>query len=189
MSITYDGNFTIATQNGPLKKWWDSETQAYMYRQSMVQIVANWVKQGWTLKGPDGGYLTEETEPNVEGPLAYWDRVFAWVPPTRVMGESLVYPYQLEFTGGTGDPSIVEIPLSITALVTYDYFYTTDPSTIPINRTYRIGLADGILYSVGPFPADATNAVLQDSSLRQWKGLIWERKTPRGNIADAITAI
>jgi len=176
-TVLYDGasgvgNHSRPFQVGPQIKWTDEQTRGTLYKRRYRQRASLWAPLALSAKGPIGGWLVEETQPSPIGNgIVEWERVWAYLPPSRTRGETTVFNYQ-ELQG----TDIVELPITTTALVDYDYFHTLDPSTIPQLRAYRLIKVGETIYTLGPAPATGAQLVLaEDSRVREWRGHIYER--------------
>ena len=73
-----------------------------------------------------------------------------------------------------GSKSILEFPITTSALVRLDYFARADPSTIPQLRAWKATITNGVLRFLGT-PPDGKLALAEDSRIREWKPFIYER--------------
>lgn len=168
-----DGDFSIASQTGPIIKSLDQRKRSIIYRQPMIQEIATWVAAERSIVGPDGGFLVEESAPeHVGGGLCKWDRVFAEVPSSRDEFEPYVHAYQFVIDG-----AIAEMALPVKSTVAYSYERTTSPEDITILRAYRLAILGGIIYATGDAPTPGEPIIATDTQVERWMGDIFEIRT------------
>jgi len=170
------GSFRTPIQIGPTLRWMDRDTRGKLYSRTYRQRADLWQPLALGGTGPAGGWLIEESQPSDKGcGLVEWTRTWAFLPPTRSVGESISYVYQ-ELTASD---EIIEMPIATTALVTHKWFHTLDPSTIPVLKTYRLVNVNGTIYQTGQAPASGDKLILaEDSRLSNWRGHLYERTAP-----------
>jgi len=170
-----DGNFLTPLQIGPTIRWLDAETRGRLYKRTYRQRASQWQPQALGAPGPEGGWLIEESQPSDKGAgLVEWERTWALLPPTRAVGESIVFNYQ-EISG----TDIIEAPIPTTAIVAHTWFHTLDPSVIPVLKATRYVKFGNLIYLFGQPRAAGQDIILaEDSRLRNWRGHLYERTAP-----------
>lgn len=170
----------VPHQMGPPRPSWDPITKGQQYEITYRVPAEAWVAEAMDSVGPSGGNLVSESIPrNVGAGLVEWDRKYMFLPPSRTTAESIAYPVQALVTSGSS-VNLVEIPLTTTASMVFDYFHTTAPGNIPILHAYRLTkVAENTFYFIGTKPADDAQLIIAlDSSVRWIAGFFYERKTP-----------
>lgn len=152
-----------------------------------VYTVPYWVTAGsaepaFGTNGPfGGGYVGPVGRAHpIGGGIVEVRRQFSLVPNQRDEWESFSYPYHLTFVTVFGPNACVEpFALTVNTRVHYDYFFTTDPGSIPLPRAMTIQqtcigllLVHGDLRTVQP----NQEILAEDALLKRWKGNIYERK-------------
>jgi hypothetical protein len=190
LTTLHDGyNPGLAFQVGPARPFLDARTRGSGYFLTLRVLAPYWAGLPIDTPGPSGGWLVSETTPHHVGAgLLEWDRKYLNVPPSRSMAESITYPYQL-IVSVSGQFSLAELPITTTCSMVYDYWHTTDISTITIERTFRLTeVAQNSFYELGTPPGNATTIVAADSAVRQLEGNFFERKTPWITVASLTQA-
>lgn len=179
MSNTFldDGQLrSIPWQHGPRVRWRDADSRGVLYKLKMRVGAEFFAELPISSAGPAGGWLVEESQPHDIGAgLVEWERVYAYLPPSRVVGESIVYVIQEVYSG-----DIVEMPIATTANVQHDYFHTLNPrDEIPLLRAWKIAKLGDVIYTLGTPPGDLDTTILaEDSQVRPWRGNIYLRTAP-----------
>lgn len=200
--IFLDGDHTVAFPVSPIvwERPFKLDSRKYVYRQTYRQLAAYWKPMPLSSRGPQGGFLVEESEPkSVSGTaLLEFVRTFALVPLSRNEYEDTSYSFQKVITSFNSDTreetqSLLEIPMSLTSRVQYDYFHVPNASLIVPATPYSVVVFRGQHYyqagsavdwvgtdpSASPIPSVASGLELvgEDSKVRSWKGFIFERVT------------
>ncbi|HEX8309940.1 MAG TPA: hypothetical protein VF614_01405 [Chthoniobacteraceae bacterium] len=175
LKVHYDGSYTSPTAIGPLVRSTDPDTQSYLFRQHFHQLANKWQRTLQGAYGPHGSYLVEESEPTEkDGGIVEWSRLYAQVPPRRTEGQPYNHTYQFL----TSEGGIEEVVLYSSSVLVFDYFETSDTSTIPLFEAFRLFTFGGVTHSVGTPPEPGAPFIIaEDSTLNRWRGTIWERVT------------
>jgi hypothetical protein len=181
----FDGDFTTAQLAGPpqFEIPFKTDPKPYAYKLPYWQFLSNFADISFGTPGPLGGtYVggSPGTFKSIGGGIIEFWREFALVPDTRSEFESFVYPYQFYFPM-IGRSGTAELPITTSSRVQFDYFRTDDPSSIPLPRAPKMWAPGAVFFlndwlSVALSP-DGTEVLAQDSTLKQWKGDIFERQS------------
>jgi len=177
MSRYTDGTWTTAQQDGPKIRTIDPSTRSLIYEQKYLQTAEDWAKLDLDTTNTEGAFLVHETDPQaLDCGILGWTRVFAAVPDNRIEYGEYVHAAQYAVAG-----ELMELSIKTTAKFAYDYFHTSDPTSIELLRAPRAGVSGSVFYVLnGPFPEDGTERVAEDSKLTRWRWArsnIWERLT------------
>jgi hypothetical protein len=176
--VHYDDSLEIAQPHGPLKPRLLTETQSMLYVQPMWQRIGFWVPLPRDSAGPFGSILVEESDPSIlGGDVAEWERTFATIPNPRFEAEGTSYEFQDTLEDEEEVLRVVNLPAVTTTYLRYEYFLASDPRTIPILSGYRIGSTRRLIFQRGTYASDGGFVTADDSTLRRWRGNIWERIT------------
>jgi hypothetical protein len=188
----FDGDHTIANQEGPIRYWQDEVTRSRLYAVKVRQIASYWKALAISAPGPQGGFLVHESQPRaIGGPLLEWERTYADVPAAFSRCEMLTYPIQLIVTTSgleSYSQSLAEIPINTPVQVNYSYALTTtawDGVTFPVVRKCTIVMVGPLFYHVGSPPTlPATNVQGADTEISRWKGDIYQARNMILNVPD-----
>lgn len=177
--VYFDGDYSEPVPIGPLLSWQDPDTRSKLYRQKYHQTASSYVPAVIGSAGPDGtgSKLVEETPPTDTGVggVVEFERVWAVKPATRVRREKYVHAYQ-----AIVESDLIEVPLTVSATVTYEYFETADGSGVPVIKAKRwVSSGQFLFYVGGGVPESDGSGVAEDSEINLWKGNFWERITRR----------
>lgn len=196
-----DGDYSIAQPDGPPRPGIPfSDNQIYVWEQDYQINRADFAPLALdTEYDEDANFvLVEETSPqHIGGGVVKWTRVYAKVPDQRDEYESFAYQFP-GIVGGSltadEDAARPATTKQVTSRLQFDYELTDTPSGIALETKFVVNgfsvggvilPADGNLLSglTDPTTDDyvnsliGTEAVAEDSTLRRWRGNIWERVT------------
>lgn len=174
----YDGATGVGTHaipfvHGPILGWVDPETRGKLYKATFRVRAEFFPNQYIGSAGPLGGWLIDPGQPSHIGcGLLEWEQTYAFLPPSRPGGETVSYLVQ-QISGG----EIVELAFATSAVISYDYFRTVDPTTIPTLRAVRYVKVNDAIRIVGTPSANTGNGYVlaEDSRIREWRPQIYER--------------
>lgn|GEM_PF-6096158 len=185
--VVYDGDFSEPSEVGlPIfEKPFPEDPKNYVYRVPYWQAQESYTDPVIDETGPYGGFATgmDYNFKDIGGGIISFEREFALVPDSRIGGRgSYVYSYQNVGLVSGAAKTISENALTTQSYVQYDYFHTTDPSSIELPnapRAVSIAFGDGsiiaFLYGWG-FLNPNDPILAEDAILRLWKGNIYERQ-------------
>ena len=181
---TYDGDWTVARQDGPTVITWERETYTHIFKKKFKVLAANYSRTAmdtaidetfpFVLNGVP--VLVDESEPSAEDcGVVTFERTFAEPPATRDEFIGYVHNSQYGLTiDGTFD--ILEYARQCTARVHFEYFNTTSPGSITYNRAYKLVKIGTTVYNTGgPNPGFDVERVAEDSTIERWQAF------PRSN--------
>ena len=204
-AFIYDGTLSTATQDGPAT--WHlpfqdrGDTQSFEYKAMFTQLAANFVplqnsqnplttfenvQAIVTARGV--AYLVEEGDPTDAGAgLLRFSRTYASLPRTRYEKTTIVYPYQFlsidpgyDWDNPPEFPEVAELPLTLSATVTYEYFLHAVPDVL---YAPKVKTAFGRVFYFGGWASGSVlpgqEILAEDSETRIYKPGMMERKSVR----------
>jgi hypothetical protein len=199
-----DGSFSTAVQHGPAT--WSlpfqdrGDTQSFEYRavfrqdQSTYTPLRNsynpftgyeYLSSIVTARGV--AYLVAEGDTrSIGNGILEFERTYASLPRTRKEGTSITYPLQFLATPASTDvdippdkPSVEELPLTLNATTTYEYFLTV-PDVLYAPKVFVVF---GSVWYFGDFSAAAidpgSEILAENSETTIYKPGMWQRKSIR----------
>ena len=169
-----DGRYQEPLQEGAVVPWQDCETRSTLWNVTYHQFATRWKRGVMGTKGPLGGFLVEESQPEQQvAGVVSWTQTFAEVPSPRTEAEEYVYGIQAILDG-----ELVEIPAPTTSLVLHEYFHTTKPEKIKLDVAWRIVKVGAGFYFLGTPPnQNGANILAENALLTRWRGNIWVRRS------------
>lgn len=179
--IYYDGRDLRqgrAVQNGPVIPRQDQTTYSMLYRRVMWQRAAFWRPLPLDSAGPYGAFLVETSEPSLVGAdVVEWQELYAEVPAARFEAEGSSYEFQEIEEDENEVERVMSLPSVTTTYNLHEYFRTIDPRAIPVQIARRYGSTRRLIYSRGAYYVSGGLVLAQDSTVKRWKGNVWERIT------------
>jgi hypothetical protein len=189
VSRYYDGNYTVAEQEGPRRWTQDPFSKGRLFDVDMVVREAYFKRLDIGHRTNDGFYLYEETSPqNIGGDLLQYTRRYAEVPPPWKTVDRITCPYQFTVSDGSGGFDLAEIAVPTWAIVFYTWGVIMPSSfdnvaiqyqtSIIPQEAYRLAKVNGQIMRVsGIAPAPSDLYILaRDSEITQYRGVIYQRK-------------
>lgn len=167
----FDGSQATPVQRGPTLVSMDEETHSALYERVYTQIASAFSPTAidtTTASGPNGSYLINETPciHQIAG-VVQWSRQYAAVPSGRSDFTFGPVTLVLERSGKIYRPTYRSF-----SEVRYRYIFTSDPTTITLNRAFNV-FYHGSITEYIPGTETETHRLIEDEQIERWRGNIW----------------